>query len=51
MENRVTFKTVKGQHIVTVDGKEYIFAYMWDAWEFIYAVHSRRARAQERASL
>lgn len=41
----LTFKTIRGKHIVTVDGKESVFANSWDAWEFIYSVHSRRARA------
>jgi hypothetical protein len=49
MKNRVTFKTIRGKHIVKVDGKETVFDDIWDAWEFIYSVHSRRAR--EKASV
>lgn len=45
MENKVTLKTINGKHIVKADGKEIAFTYMWDALEFIYSVHSRRARA------
>jgi hypothetical protein len=41
----ITFKTIGGKHIVTVDGKEIIFDNFPDAWEFIYSVHSRRAKA------
>lgn len=41
----LTFKTIRGKHIVTVDGKEVVFDNFFDAWEFIYSVHSRRARA------
>lgn len=41
----ITFKRIRGQNIVTVDGKEFVFDMIWDALEFIYSVHSRRARA------
>ena len=45
MENKVTLNTIKGKHIVKADGKEIIFDNLFDAFEFIYSVHSRRARA------
>lgn len=41
----ITLKRIRGKHIVTVDEKESVFDMMWDALEFIYSVHSRRARA------
>lgn len=48
----ITFKTEKDgsefdftRHIVEVDGEQFVFAMFWDALEFIYSVHSRRARA------
>ncbi len=34
----ITFKTVKGQHIVTYKGEEHIFDLLHDAWEYIYLV-------------
>lgn len=41
----ITLKRIRGNHVVTVDGNECAFDSMWDALEFIYSVHSRRARA------
>lgn len=41
----ITLKRIRGKNIVTVDGNEIVFDMMWDALEFIYSVHSRRARA------
>ena len=41
----ITLKTIRGKHIVTVDGIETVFDMMWDALEFIYTVHNRRAKA------
>ena len=41
----ITLKRVGGNHIVTVDGNEVVFSQMWDALDFIYSVHSRRAKA------
>lgn len=38
----ITFKTIKGNHIVTVNRKEYVFSDMRPAWVFIRLVHSRR---------
>ena len=45
MQNKVTLKTIHGKHIVKADGREVIFDNLYDAFEFIYSVHSRRARA------
>ena len=41
----ITFKRISGKNIVTVDGVEYTFDMMWDALEFIYIMHRRKARA------
>lgn len=41
----ITLKRIRGKNIVTVDGKETVFDMFWDALEFIYSVHSRRAKA------
>lgn len=38
----ITFKTIKGDHIVTVDGNEYVFSNIQGAWNFIRLVHSRK---------
>lgn len=40
----ITLKRVRGNLIVTVDGEQIEFTNMLDALEFIYSVHSRRAR-------
>ena len=40
----VTFKTIRGKHIVTVNGEESVFNTIRDALEFIYSVHSRRGK-------
>jgi hypothetical protein len=40
----LTFKRIRGKNIVKVDGTEVVFDNLWDAWEFIYSVHSRRGR-------
>ena len=40
----ITFKRIRGKNIVTVDGKEFVFDMFWDALEFIYSVHYRRAK-------
>lgn len=41
----ITLKTIKGKHIVTVDGNESIFDNSRDAWEFIYTAYVRRIKA------
>ena len=45
MKSKITLKTIKGKHIVTVDGEQREFEMMWDALEYVYSIHSRRARA------
>ena len=45
MRTKITLKRIRGKHIVKVDGNECAFDTMWDALEFIYSEHSRRARA------
>lgn len=40
----ITLKRIEGKHIVTVDGNETAFDMFWDALEFIYSVHYRRAK-------
>jgi hypothetical protein len=41
----ITLKSHKGEYTVKVDGNECVFYTMWEALEFIYSEHSRRARA------
>lgn len=44
----ITLKATKGEYtefVVTVDGKERVFGMLIWALEYIYEVHSRRARA------
>lgn len=45
MRTKITFKTIRGKHIVKVNGKESVFDNLRDAWEFIFSAHSRRAKA------
>jgi hypothetical protein len=41
----ITLKRIRGKLIVKVDANEIVFSKIWDAVEFIYSIHSRRARA------
>lgn len=39
----VTFKTIGGKHIVTINGEEFAFNSRREAFEFIYTKHSAQA--------
>ena len=37
---KITFKTIKGKHIVSVDENDYVFETTHDVWNFIFAVRN-----------